>query len=256
MKKNLLMWMLLPLLGLGVLACNKTDETAAADEAVIEEIALSAMREEVSPAALPAEAVTFVEENLFETYVETVYRIPNLGYEIRMGNGTTVFCNERGRILEYVREHLTTGPLGPEHPHGPCFDRIRRFGRPVRPAALPQPIQDYVAANYPDNAIRRAKFNGSNYFVLVNAPVVLQFDADGNFIGEVDVLEHCRFPCRPQEVSELPEVISAYVTENFPEAENLRACRRPNLVLVAFINGEGRVVLGFDNNGNLLFQRP
>lgn len=256
MKRYFRLLMLLPVLALGFVACDKSDESTASDEALIEEIALSASRTEVGVGSIPADAVTYLEENLFETYVEEVYHTDNVGYEIRMGNGQTVFCNERGRVLEYIREYLGNGPLGPDHPNGPCFDRVRRFGRPVRPAALPQPILDYVAANYPDNQIRRAKFNGLSYFVLVNVPVVLQFSADGNYVGEVDVLEHCRFPCRPQTVEELPETISSYLATNFPEAENVRACRRPNLVLVTFVVGEGRVVLGFDEEGTLLFQRP
>jgi hypothetical protein len=256
--KNLLMWVIFPLLGLSVLACDKSEDLAVSDEARIEEIALSVEREEVSLGELPAEARTFVEENLFETFVEEAYRVRGLGYELRMGNGVVVYCNEEGRILQYLRAVLANGPFGGENPHGPCFDRVRRFGRPIRPLALPEAIRSYIATNYPDASIRRAKLNLNSYYVLISnpRPVVLEFSIDGNYLGEVDVLANCRFVCVPQPVGNLPESIATYVQTNFGAVEDMRACRRPNLVLVVFLHDDERVILGFDGDGNLLFQRP
>lgn len=256
--KNAMIWVLLPLLGLGLMACNKAEDTNLSDEARIEEIALSAERQEVTLAELPEEARTFVEENLFETFVEAAYRVRGLGYELRMGNGVVVYCNEDGRVLQYMRAVLANGPFGGENPHGPCFDRLRRFGRPIRPLALPESIRTYIASNYPDAVIRRAKLNLNSYYVLISnpRPLVLEFSIDGNYLGEVDVLANCRLACVPQQVAELPESIASYVETNFEGAEGLRACRRPNLVLVVFLHDGERVILGFDVNGNLLFQRP
>lgn len=256
MKSNLRLLLMLPMLALFFVACEKANTDEASDEALIEEIALAVDHQAVEPSALPADARLTLEENHFETYVEEVFQVAGRGFEIRLGNGEVLFCNDRGRMLEYRREFRPNGTLG-EHPHGPCYNRLVRFGRPVRPAVLPQTIQDYVATNYPDNVIRFAKLIGPNYLVLVNVPVVLRFDLDGNFLGEVDVLENCRFGCNPQPVDQLPAAISAYITANFPNAENIRACRRaPGRVLVTFVSGDGRVVLGFDADGNLIFQRP
>ena len=256
--KNVLMWVLFPLLGLGMLACNKSEDANVSDEARIEEIALAAEREEVMLAELPEEARTFVEENLFETFVEAAYRVRGLGFEVRMGNGVVVYCNEEGRILQYMRAVLANGPFGGESPHGPCFDRVRRFGRPIRPLALPEAIRGYIATNYPDAVIRRAKLNVNSYYVLISNPrtLVIEFSIGGDFLGEVDVLANCRLACVPQPVANLPESIAGYVQTNFGEVQGLRACRRPNLVLVVFLHNDERVILGFDANGNLLFQRP
>lgn len=256
--KKVLMWAILPLLGIGIFACDKSEDSALSDEARIEEIALSAEREEIAIAQLPEEARTFVEENLFETFVEAAYRVRGLGYELRMGNGLVVYCNEEGRVLQYMRAVLANGPFGGENPHGPCFDRVRRFGRPIRPLALPEAIRTYIATNYPDANIRRAKLNLNSYYVLISnpRPVVLEFSIGGNYLGEVDVLANCRLACVPEPVGNLPEAIAGYVQTNFGEVEGLRACRRPNLVLVVFLHDDERVILGFDANGNLLFQRP
>lgn len=252
MKK--LFWVLAIALPLGALMISCEKESLLTDEALIEEIAFSSSRVSIEPESLPVEIATELTEANFDTYTETAFCLPERGYEVNLGNGENLFFNIEGRRLEFrttVRPH---GPFGPNGPHGPCHRP--GFGRPVRIDSLSQAILDYVAANYPDGEILRAMTRGGNFYVLISGRIVLSFDSEGNFIEEHSPFTHCIRPCRQAVAeAELPAAIATYIDTNFPDATFRLACDREGRIHVLLLTADGRVLLVFDDEGNLLFQR-
>ncbi len=264
---------LLPLLALTLAFFSCEKEELASDETLISEIILADNLQAVQTADLPQSGQKYIDDNYFDTYVEEAYVASNRGYKVTLGNGENLFFDLDGKVLDYDKDFVGNGPLGNVHPHGPCF-RLRRWlrghggqhdcdgdGVPDGPFAfdpdeLPETITDYVAENYPNGVIRRAAYRDDHYFVLLNGWRVLAFDADGNFLRQVNILEHCRRICNGLTADELPEGIVSYVQENFPDATFHRACSRGEATVVVLINDDQRVILGFDADGNLVFQRP
>lgn len=257
MKKWFFVFALLSISTLAFQSCEK--EQTLNDEALIEEIAAAELTA-ITPAELPAEARQTVEEMFFDTYMEDIYRAENLGYKVELGNENCLYFNRDGEMLEFRGDPAGRGPrgrgFGPHGPHGPCFDRLLGFGRPVRPANLPESITSYITENYPDATIRIARTNPARTVVLISGPVVLLFDAEGNFVEEVDPLERCQGRCDRLRANELPEAASAYIAENYADATFRGACARGERIVV-FLTGDGaRTILVFDAEGNFLFSRP
>lgn len=259
MKKWFFVFALLSISTLVFQSCEK--EQNLNDEALIEAIADVELTA-ITPSELPAEARQTVEEMFFDTYMEDIYRAKNLGYKVVLGNETCLYFRENGEMLEFRGDPAGRGPrgggFGPNGPHGPCFDRLLGFGRPVRPANLPESITSYITENYPDATIRIARTNPARTVVLISGPVVLLFDANGNFIQEVDPLENCNPQrCNPVQGSALPEVIRQYMADNYADATFRGACVRNDRVVVFLINDDARLILVFDRaTGNFLFSRP
>lgn len=250
MKKMLFILAILLPFGALMISCEK--DNAVSDETLIEEIAFSAQRESISPEALPAEITEQLETANFDTYVETAFRLSRRGFEVNLGNGENLFFTVEGRLLEFLATVRPNGPFGVNGPHGPCH---RGFGRPVRLDALPQAISDYIASNYPGATALRAMVRGGDFFVLVNGRIVLSFDSEGNFLGEHSPFRHCQRPCRELSNDELPDAAATYIANTYPDAAYRTGCGRDGRILVLLVTADGRVLLVFDEAGNLLFQR-
>lgn len=259
MKKWFFAFALLSISTLAFQACEK--EQNLNDEALIEAI-VAAELTAITPSELPAEARQTVEEMFFDTYMEDIYRAKNLGFKVELGNEGCLYFNTDGEMLEFRGDPTGRGPrgggFGPNGPHGPCFNRLLGFGRPVRPANLPESITSYITENYPDATIRIARTNPERTMVLISGPVVLLFDADGNFIREVDPLENCNpVRCNPVQGNFLPAPIRQYIVDNYPDAVFRNACVRHDRVVVFMMNDDARLILVFDRaTGNFLFSRP
>ena len=271
MKFNVKFLMPFALLLVGLFSCDKqeleTEDTQIAAIVSAENLTF------IEPANLPEISREYIEFNYFDTYVESAEQALNRGYRTTLGNGEILFFNTDGEVLEFEGEVRAHGPFGGVHPHGPCL-RLRRWlrghhgnhdgngdGRPDGPFAynideLPAAITDYVTENYPDNEIVRAAFKDGNFLILVNAPVILAFDEDGNFLREINPLEHCSRPCNRLEADELPEAITMYIRDHFPDATFRRACQRERGIVVFLTNGDRILILGFNADGELVFQRP
>lgn len=239
---------------LGFTACEKEDQIVT-DEALIEEIAFAEDLQTIAVAELPAQTRQTLDELFFDTFVEEAFQAPQKGYQVDLVDGQILFFNKDGRMLNFDRPHRPDGGFGDRHPHGHCFRPAIRFGQPVEVSDLPDNILTYIADNYPDNEAVRAKTRSGHYIVLVNVPVLLHFDENGDFVGEVNPIAHCR-PCRPLGDDVASDVIRSYIQDNFPDASVARVCGRLNRVVVLLRTPDGRVLLIFDNDGNLLHQRP
>lgn len=250
--KNLLIF-LTAVIGLSFLttSCNK-EANVSEDMELIQQIVESENRLVIEPSELPSVTKTTLEEQYFETYVETAVEAQNLGYEVELGNGETIYFSARGEGLVSRR--------GFRHGHGPCG--MGRRGTPVELADLPTSITDYIAANYPDAETKKAKTNDNNgnYFVLIKTDegrIVLKFDADGNFIEEVSCIHHGCGGITQIEITDLPTTITDYITANYPDADIQKAGQKVNsgnYGVVLNINGD-RVIVVFDEDGNFLFER-
>ena len=157
--KNLLFF-LTAVVGLSLLttSCNK-DSSVSEDMELIQQIVESENRTAIEISELPAVTRTTVDEQYFETYIESAIAASDLGFEVELGNGETIYFSERGEGLVSRR--------GFRHGHGPCGMGHR--GTRVELADLPTSITDYITANYPDAETKRAKTNDNtgNYFVLI-----------------------------------------------------------------------------------------
>lgn len=255
MKKFLFFFSALLFIGVALTSCGKGDNLAE-DDQLIEEIALADSRVAVAPEELPAAALTFINERHFDTYVEEVFLVASRGFECVLGNEERLYFDLAGRVLEFRGRVRPNGPFGPNGPHGPCHNP--NFGRwqPVRVINLPACITDYVAANYPDATIHRAKSRAGHFVIGISGPLLLRFDNNCDFVEEFTPVRPCGGQCNEVAEEALPSAVSSYISANYPNAEFVKACERGGRTVVFMLNGEGgRLILGFGPEGNLLFVR-
>jgi len=228
-------------------SCNK-DSQQLTDDLLTQQIAFAGSKTAVSPSGLPASIATYVDENYFETYIETANFVTDKGYEVIMGTEEVFYCDRTGRILRPRRGPFTHGPCG----HGEAIDLD----------AVPAFIVEYVAQNYPAAEIMRAKLvqtdDGGRYFIKINDPnYILIFSEDGTFLEETVMFFHCRPLGTPIDIGSLPEAITNYIAEHFPNAEIKVAFHKANGVfIVGVITPDGRRIIGFNADGAFLWVRP
>ncbi len=233
-------------------SCNK-DSRQLTDDLLAQQIAFADNKTAVTPSDLPASVATYVDENYFETYIESANFVTDKGYEVIMGTEEVFYCDRTGRIL-----HPRRGPFR----HGPCG-----FGEAIGLDAVPLFIVEYVAENYPGTEIVRAKLvqtdSGGRYFIKINnpgtdhPPLILIFSEDGAFIEATVMFFHCHALGVPMDIGNLPEVITNYISEHFPNAEIKVAFHKTNgMFIVGIITGDGRHIIGFSADGAFLWIRP
>ncbi len=210
---------------------------------------------EVSTADLPTNITEFTDNNYFETYIDRAAQAEGLGFQLTMGNEELAFFDDNGRYLDEL----------PNGAAGPCNKRPRRggpgggmCGDTLALADVPQAILDYVATNYPDNEIKRAKLKGDQYVIGLTGHILLIFDAEGNFMEERNPIHHGG-PCggTPVAYEDLPATITDYVTANFGDLAFHKAKQKNDgRYVVMLLDGEEKVILIFDEDGNFLEQKP
>ena len=249
--KNFL-FVIIALLGISLMtSCTKDDDTTATDDILLQEIATSTEKINISPTELPASAFETVEVEHFDTYIETVASVEAKGYEIILGNSDALYCDREGRMLE-PRGHWRGRP----HRPGPCG-----VGRPIPVDSLPAAIIEYVDTNFDNATILRAKVKGDRYIVLVTGPngnrkAIIVFALNGDVVESTHVFRHCRDWGTPIDVTDLRPMIVEYIESNYPGAEIKKAVklRNGNVVVGIFVNGARKIVV-FDSEGNFLFDR-
>jgi hypothetical protein len=127
---------------------------------------------------------------------------------------------------------------------------------------LPQSIKDYVSTNYTGATMEFAlKDKAGNYFTIVKLSdgsfKILQFDANGNFLKELD--RKLTKPKNPRShlmkvdpTTLLPAIIS-YINTNYAGATILKAGTTPNGDFIVLISeNNNHKALLFDANGNFI----
>ncbi len=226
-----------------LVSCTKEEPLVADVDALVEEIAFADSKQEITLAKLPSDAIQFIEIEHFETFVERAFQVPDRGYEVRLGNEDILFFDRNGRHLRPVRDPFGTSPCG--------------RGEMVLPGDLPTAILDYIAENYPDAEIFRAKKKPHGYLVKISGHLILIFDADSEFVEATTHFFHCRPLGMRIELADLPNSIVNYINDNYPNPEIKIAFEKTNgNFILGITTDDGRKILGFDADGNLLFERP
>lgn len=227
-----------------IAACDKNNDTLS-EEALAESIAFSENKLIIPKTELSAEIKLYVQEHHFETYIESAFFASDLGYEIVLGDEELIYFDHRNNRLNPDRLPFGKGPCG--------------RSQAVLSEDLPTEITDYIASNYPDNNILRAKkkLNNGPYFVAIDQPLILIFDADGTFSEATVFFFHCRAVGDPIDITDLPETILTFVNEHYDNPEILVAFHKTNGNYILGILADGtRKIVGFDTEGNMLFERP
>jgi hypothetical protein len=244
MKKNVLIYFI----ALGLF-------TACQEE---EGITLEAQFESISPALLPSSSQQFITGNFTGEVVTEAYKVTDsegvVTYESFMTNNTNLVFAQDGDLsgfgdinsmMALDGEMTSEGMMGNQRPttfsgaamhgSGGMMGRGREHfrGRPdaepeeVGIEDLPESIVNYLSENHPENKVLLAFIitwdEVSEYHVLVQDIGGLIFDADGNFI---DRIRRGRGRCGDFEdlaIEDLSETIMAYITENYPDAEIVKA---------------------------------
>lgn len=223
-------------------SCNK-DNDVATTETLIEEIATSSEKQNVSNADLPTVAQDFIADEHFETYVESAAFVEGKGYEITLGTEDIEYFNAEGSVLRT--------DLHPNRCHrpGPCGG-----GERIRIQDLPAGIVAYILDNYPDEEIRRAKIKGDYYLVGITGPTVLVFESDNTFVTEAPLFRFCRGD--RLNIDNLTDVFTDYITENYPDGEIKVAYRIRGKIVIGILTPEGRKILVFNLDGTFLMELP
>lgn len=241
MKKTL--FGVLMLLIAALASCTKDSPS---DSALIDAI-FQAEKTEVAIEALPAPIREDIETNYFHTYAEEAWKAERHGFEVVLGDGDVLYFNLRGEGLE-----------NGEGRHG----RGKGKGRPcpglkIRPDSLMQPIQDFVATNYPAFTLKLGIQRDSQILVLLDPKKILVFDLNGIFIEEAPGFKHCGSVCTEVAPEDLPPAISDYMAANYPNAEIKRICKNPRgHYVMGTLTPDGPRIFVFDGTGKFLFTRP
>ncbi|MDX1909015.1 MAG: PepSY-like domain-containing protein [Bacteroidia bacterium] len=248
-------------LGILLASCEQLNLFSNKASDLIEEIASADNKTTVSTAELPAEILTYVSTNFFETYIETASLVENTGYEITLGSEDQLYFDTDGTSLDSVAgcQNDSTGNRprrghgrGP-HAHGQNCGGLDSL---VSLESLPAAIYTYISTTYGDSAeVRHAKLdNSGQYVVAITGHIILVFDASGNFVEVAQIIRHCRGGHgTPVAVSDLLAAITTYINTQYPGAEIKKAFQKDNgnFVVGILYNGT-RVILVFDASGNFL----
>ncbi|MDX1477167.1 MAG: PepSY-like domain-containing protein [Saprospiraceae bacterium] len=220
-------------------ACD--DTTIDTPDSLIFEIAESVDKVNIDPSELPANAKGVIEDEYFETYIESAAKVQGKGYEVVMGNEDKLYFRHDGLFLRPSMRHDR---------HGPCGRGIL-----VRPADLPADITAYINENYPDAEILRAKHFVRGWVVLISGRRLLIFNNDLDFIRETSVFHFCDQVGDGIDLTDLRQEIMSYINEHYPAAEVVKARIVRGKVVVGIMTPDGRKILVFDLEGNFLFER-
>ncbi len=227
------------------ISCNK--DAIVDDNILVEEIATSTAKELMNTTLLPKQIQEELALYNFDSYVEEVAYVSNSGYELVMGDEETIYFTEAGRRLNPTRRFFLRDKFGP------CGGK----GSWVKVEDLSTTVLDYITLNYPDAQIKGAKEKNDVLLVLLDSKVILVFNLNGEFLKETAGFHHCPSFCKLIEIGELPNMISDYISINYPDAEVKVACRKQDkFIVVGVLTVDGRRVIVFDIDGNFLFTRP
>ncbi len=224
-------------------SCNKGDNDIASTEILIEEITTSSDKVNIAPQDLPSTTKLFIDEEHFETYIETVSYIDGKGYEVTLGTEDVEYFNDNGEVLR-TRSHPNRC-----HRPGPCGG-----GERIRIADLPAGIVAYILNNYPDEEIKRAKIKGDYYLVGITGPTILVFQLDNTFVSEAPLFRFCN--AQRLNIDNLPDSIIDYINDNCPDGEIKAAFKIRGKIVVGILTPNGRKVFVFNLDGEFLFERP
>lgn len=226
-----------------LVSCSKENPVIVDVDALVEEIAFADNKQVIQPSELPSQSIQIIENQHFETYIEQALNVPERGYEVRLGNENILFFDRNGNILRPARDPFGTSPCGQ--------------GIMVAAEDLPSSILDYITEHYPDADIFRAKKKPHGYLVKISGHLILIFDTDGLFVEATTHFFHCRPLGVRIDITTLPDVIVEYINNHYNNPHIKIAFEKTNgNYILGITTDDGRKILGFDVDGNLIFERP
>jgi hypothetical protein len=262
------------------LSSCQNEFTSSEIDALIAEIQTSTSKTAVTVADLPESITSEISKCYFETFIDNALLVQNKGYEITLGTGELVYFDTKPEMLQGEKLHTECGDMErPEMPnsnqfggfnghhgngHNPNGDTTLHghgnhpphppLGDTISIDELPASVFTYVETNYPDVQIERAKIIKDFYLVKLTSPTVLKFDLEGTFIEELPFIPH---HCHgiPVAINDLLVPITDYITANYSTAEIKEAFQHPDRFEIRLLDGEQRIMLMFDIDGNFLFVR-
>lgn len=216
-------------------SCDKEEVLSATDETV-EQIIVSSSKTTLEETEIPETITNFVSERFPNNWIEQVRLANGLGYEVWLDDYNELFFSTGG---DFLREGAPRGRHG----------RRGNFGEVIALEDLPAAITDYIAANYPDATVERARLGGRGYLVGLDTGIALLFDTEGNFEGERTCGGGSGHEGRSIAIEDLPTAITDYVAANHPDTAIERAKYYPDGYKVKLEDGTR---LAFDTDGNLL----
>lgn len=240
-------WCIALLSALSFSACEKETQELT-DDLLSQQIAFSENKIVVAYYDLPAAVLTYVEDNYFETYIETVYSVAGTGFEVILGSEDVLYSSMSGRVLDPKRGPFSQGPCG--------------RGELVGLDKLPNLITSFISKNYTGAKILKAKLvqndQGGIFYVKIDkSRGILIFKADGTFLEATVLFYHCRPLGMPIELARIPAIMKDYIAKNLPGAEIKVAFRKANgVVIIGIITPDGRRIVGFSADGTFLWIRP
>ena len=212
-------------------------------ESAIQDI-INATKTSISTDELPATAQELLDETYFETFVEEVNLADGLGYEVLLSDDQRLYFDLEGEQLENERKR------GKKGNRGNC--------EPIDTTELAQSILDYIATNYADASIRRAKVNDEGEFIVgLSSHIFLLFDSEGTFIEEHE-FAHRKGNRRGEEVAieDLPTLVTDYISTNYVDAEILKAFTKNDKYKVGIVTTDDeRKLLIFDTEGTFIEEK-
>lgn len=226
------------------LACSQDKFDSAEQQA--DAIADSRLKTPLPPDQLPAEIIDYVALNCAPFDIEDAFHAPGEGFEIWLADGQELYFNERGDFLHRRRHHR------PHHGYGLAEGRCMR-GDTIMPAALPDAVNDYIAAKYPDASPETVvDKRGRLFAVELSNGVILLFNREGSFLRECDGLDRdvprrCMYGREVRPVA-LPQEAKDYILANYPGMIVHKAVRKLNGVWAVQLS-DGTVLLFRPNGG-------
>ena len=209
---------------------------------VIDEIR-SADKVEVATDQLPTAAQDYLDENYFDTYTDIVNFAEDLGYQVTLGTGEDAFFDTDGESI--TEDCNKKGRKGKKDKDLTSLDI----------SELSTSITGYISENYTDATIKGAKSDEEgNIYVGLDTHVILEFDSEGNFVGEFEHHRHGKG--EKIELTELPTLITDYITANYADAELKVAFQKDEGYGVGIVTADDeRKVLIFDAEGNFIEEK-
>lgn len=238
MKKGL--YLSLPVLMM-MLFIQCKDEAVSPVDNLIAEIENAQDKVSIEPMYLPEATKDLIDKEYFDTYIESVAHAPGRGYEVVLGSEDRLYFRENGVELRGTFR---------DHRPGPCGRGI-----PVAVEDLPPAISGFVAENYPDAQILRAKQYPRGYVLLITGHRLLIFNNALEFVTETRAFYFCDKVGHPIDPANLPDGVTDYIDTNYPGSELVKAFLVRGRIVVGILTPDGRKILVFDQEGNFLFAR-
>ena len=236
--KNLFFLLVAPIFILGLLSCEKQNDSFVSDEVLIESLQLSEEASAIGLSDLPEAVYQTLDESYFYTVLEQAFYVPGTGYELFTNDGDVLYFNDEGMQLHPRHRRI-------------CMIVFKR-GTEIDIEETPDSVQVFIENKFPNREIKTVRELGDRgYAVLLEGGLLILFNADGTKKRPV----HCAKPNKPNlhliPLDALPDKIQNYIDAEYPGVKFVKIAKTEIGFLVLLNNNGVRCLLVFDKQGLL-----